>query len=178
MSLTEEITEDKIREMFELFDADGGGTIDVPELTNALVNLGISDTKEEIDRLVQEIDTDGSGEIDFDEFRDVMVKLLSQRDTPAEMYKAFDYFSGGKDRITLSDLQKVSYDIAIVGSEGAPTNNYLQEMLLLADRDKDGVVTFQDFKAMMEAAIASEKSELDDPKKILAAANAADGVEY
>jgi centrin-1 len=174
--MTEEITDDKIKEMFELFDADGGGTIDVPELTAALVNLGISDTKEEIDKLVQQIDTDGSGEIEYEEFREVMVQLLSQRDSVAEIYKAFDFFSGGKDRITLSDLRKVSLDIDIGGP--APTELYLQEMLVLADTDRDGVVTFHDFKAMMEQAIATEKSELNDPKKILMAANAADGVQY
>ena len=175
MGSTEEIGEDKIREMFELFDADGGGTIDVPELTAALVNLGISDTSAEIDKLVEQIDADGSGEIDFDEFRDVMVQLLSQRDSSAEIYKAFDFFSQGKDRINLNDLRKVSLDVD--DGDSRPTEIYLQEMLIMADTDKDGVVTFQDFKAMMEAAIATERSELDNPKKILAAANAADGAQ-
>ena len=59
----EQLNESKIKEMFDLFDADGGGSIDVGELTHALVNLGISDTKDEIDRLVAQIDADGSGEI-------------------------------------------------------------------------------------------------------------------
>ena len=105
------VDETLIKEMFDLFDADGGGSIDVEELTHALINLGISDTKDEIDRLVAQIDADGSGEIEYHEFLEVMNSLLSQRDSATEIHRAFSYFSEGKERITLADLRKLSIEI-------------------------------------------------------------------
>lgn len=166
------IDDEKIKEMFDMFDADGGGSIDCAELTAAFVSLGISDTKEEIDRLVAQIDTDGSGEIEYDEFREVINQLLNQRDSVAEMYKAFTYFSDGKERITLNDLRRVSIDLNDVRSEA-----FLQEMFVIGDHDHDGVVTFHDFRTMMERAIQNERAGLRDPRKVIQAANEVDGVQ-
>ena len=162
----------KIKEMFDLFDADGGGSIDVAELTQALVTLGISDTKDEIDRLVAQIDADGSGEIEFEEFVEVMHKLQEQRDSEAEMHRAFLYFSNGHDRITLSDIRRVSIDIP-----DEQTEQYLAEMLTVADRDNDGVVTFQDFRNMMVQCLRYEQQDMANPRKIIAEANIRDGVQ-
>lgn len=165
------IPTEHVKELFNMFDADGGGTIDTDELTQAFVALGISDTKEEIERLVREIDTDGSGEIEFEEFQEMIDQLLGQRDSVEEMMKAFTYFADGKERITLNDIRKVCIDIGDMRAE-----QFLQEMFIIGDTDKDGVISFQDFKALMEAAIASERAGITDPKEILAEANEADGV--
>lgn len=165
------ITENKIRDMFDMFDADGGGTIDCDELTAAFVSLGISDTKEEIDQLVEQIDTDGSGVIEYEEFREVIVQLLSQRDSVSEIHKAFTYFAEGKERITLNDLRKISIDIPDIRTE-----QFLEEMFAVGDVDCDSVITFQDFRTIMENAIAHERSGLTDPKKVLDEANESDGL--
>lgn len=160
-----------VKELFDMFDADGGGTIDTEELTNAFVSLGISDTKEEVAALVREIDTDGSGEIEFDEFSQVIDTLLSQRDSIGEMQKAFMYIADGKERITLNDLRQVSIDLNDVRKE-----QFLHEMFLIGDVDKDGVISFQDFRMLMERAIATEKEGITGPKMVLDAANERDGV--
>jgi Ca2+-binding EF-hand superfamily protein len=169
--MTETIDEEKIKEMFDLFDADGGGSIDVAELTHALVNLGISDTQAEIDALVAQIDADGSGEIEFDEFVEVMQQLMAARDSATEMYKAFKYFSDGKERITLGDLRKTCIDI-----DDEQTEVALAEMMVVADGDKDGVVTFADFQHMMNECLANERAGILDGRKITMAANERDGV--
>jgi len=92
-----------------------------------------------------------------------MEKLQEQRDSEAEMHKAFLYFSNGHDRINLADLRKVSLDIP-----DEQTEQTLHEMLTVADRDGDGVVTFQDFRNMMVQCINHEASDLDNPAKIIA----------
>lgn len=167
----EQIDEAKIKDMFDMFDADGGGTIDVDELTQAFISLGISDTKEEIDELVRQIDTDRSGEIEYEEFRAVIATLQAQRDSVQEMHKAFTYFSGGKERITLSDLRKVMGEVG-----DHRTDQFLQEMFVIGDIDRDGVLTFQDFKNMMEKAIANEKQGVTSAKVVFDTANQRDGV--
>ena len=59
--LTEE-QKQEIREAFDLFDADGSGTIDAKELKVAMRALGFEPKKEEIRRMIADIDKDGSGE--------------------------------------------------------------------------------------------------------------------
>ncbi|CAH1790050.1 unnamed protein product [Owenia fusiformis] len=60
------------REVFDLFDSNGGGTIDADELDKTLRSVGIELTREEIVQVLTSIDADGNGEIDFDEFLALM----------------------------------------------------------------------------------------------------------
>jgi Ca2+-binding EF-hand superfamily protein len=65
--LTEE-QKGEIREAFDLFDADGGGTIDTAELKVAIRALGMEPTDEEVAKMIADVDVDASGTIDFEEF--------------------------------------------------------------------------------------------------------------
>ncbi|XP_022102020.1 uncharacterized protein LOC110985355 [Acanthaster planci] len=60
------------KEAFDLFDRNGGGTIDADELSEALNSVDIHLSSDEIKEVLQAIDKDGSGEIDFDEFLNIM----------------------------------------------------------------------------------------------------------
>ena len=60
------------REVFTLFDINGGGTIDASELDQALRSVEISLTEAELKDVLSVIDEDGNGEIDFDEFLNLM----------------------------------------------------------------------------------------------------------
>ena len=65
--------------MFEQFDSDGGGSIDVDELRMAMKSLGQNLTKAEAEALMLELDTGGDGTIEFAEFVDfIKPKILSQ----------------------------------------------------------------------------------------------------
>ena len=71
------------REVFDLFDLNGGGTIDAEELEKALNSVDIMLTQAEIIDVLTVIDDDGNGEIDFDEFLNLMTsteKFLEDRD--------------------------------------------------------------------------------------------------
>jgi hypothetical protein len=54
------------REMFNLVDADGGGSIGREEVLDLMGMVGYQCTEEEVDDMISEIDTDGNMEIDFD----------------------------------------------------------------------------------------------------------------
>jgi len=60
------------REVFDLFDSNGGGTIDAQELDEALKSADIHLTKDEISDVLNSMDKDGNGEIDFEEFLTLM----------------------------------------------------------------------------------------------------------
>ena len=70
-------------EVFNLFDMNGGGSIDSDELEKAFHSVDIKLTQEEIRDILVVIDEDGNGEIDFEEFLHLMTsteKFLASRD--------------------------------------------------------------------------------------------------
>ena len=63
------LTEDEvleIREAFDLFDTDHSGEIDVGELKQALMNLGIDTKNQTLQNMLADIDKNGNANIDFD----------------------------------------------------------------------------------------------------------------
>lgn len=68
----------KMEAIFQRYDADGSGTVDVGELRKILEEVGQSLSDEEMQTMMEEIDTDGSGEIDFEEFMDAVTNHSSR----------------------------------------------------------------------------------------------------
>merc|ERR1712131_455032 len=60
------------REAFELFDKNGGGTIDASELQRTLADVDIHIDSAGLLEVMLTLDGDGNGEVDFDEFLKVM----------------------------------------------------------------------------------------------------------
>ncbi|XP_076821552.1 uncharacterized protein LOC143468310 [Clavelina lepadiformis] len=60
------------KEAFDLFDNDGGGTIDEHELKETLQSVGIEIEESEIHDIMSRVDKDGDGAIDFDDFLNLM----------------------------------------------------------------------------------------------------------
>merc|ERR1712178_269846 len=60
------------REVFDLFDGNGGGTIDADELDETLRSVNICLEPHQIAEVMLSIDHDGNGEIDFEEFLHLM----------------------------------------------------------------------------------------------------------
>ena len=67
------VSEEEIKEAFDLFDADGNGTIDAKELKVAMRALGFNASKEDIRNLIKQVDADGSGVIEYPEFLNLML---------------------------------------------------------------------------------------------------------
>ena len=55
------------RQVFDMVDKDGGGSIDAEELYNSMKDLEANLKLEEIKEILGELDRDGNGEIDFAE---------------------------------------------------------------------------------------------------------------
>ena len=65
-------------EAFKMFDKDGGGSISVEELGQALRALGQDASEEELSRILAVVDADGSGQIEFEEFLQLINKELAK----------------------------------------------------------------------------------------------------
>jgi len=75
------------REAFELFDKNGGGTIDASELQRTLADVDIHIDSAGLLEVMLTLDGDGNGEVDFDEFLKIMtdtemfIEVLVEKNT-------------------------------------------------------------------------------------------------
>uniref|UniRef100_A0A7S1M9S8 Cyclic nucleotide-binding domain-containing protein n=1 Tax=Neobodo designis TaxID=312471 RepID=A0A7S1M9S8_NEODS len=74
-----------IRRIFNRFDADGSGTIDVDELKDVMTSLGVEMDDHHLRELVEQVTSSGEQELGFDEFVS-LITLWKE----ASQYKLFD----------------------------------------------------------------------------------------
>merc|ERR1711865_92423 len=143
------------KEVFDLFDSDGGGSIGEDELLSVFNALGVPKTLQEVQAVVQEVDDDGSGEIEFDEFVKIMEgdkKQLTEDELKSEFMNMTtmtlpDEGSGKPEVITIMNMRAIA---DLLGEE--KTDEELQEMLDELDVDKEGCVGWREFKTMVRKA--------------------------
>mmetsp|Transcript_10234 Transcript_10234/g.38019 ORF Transcript_10234/g.38019 Transcript_10234/m.38019 type:complete len:167 (-) Transcript_10234:111-611(-) len=135
----------EIREAFDLFDVEGKGKIDAKELKVAMRALGFEPKKEDIKRMISKIDKDGVGKIDFQSFLELTQSKLQEKDSRAEIMKAFRLFDDDDTgRITLANLKRVAKELG-----ENMTDDELQEMIDEADKNGDGAVDEEEFANIM-----------------------------
>ncbi|NXH49024.1 CETN2 protein, partial [Dicaeum eximium] len=136
----------EIREAFELFDTDGSGSIHVKELKVAMRALGFEPNKEEIKKIISDMDKEGTGKICFSDFLAGMSQKMAEKDSKAELLKAFKLFDDDETgKISLQNLKRVAKKLG-----ESFTDEELQEMIDEADRDGDGEVSEQEFLRIMK----------------------------
>ncbi|EGZ26312.1 hypothetical protein PHYSODRAFT_555885 [Phytophthora sojae] len=146
-------TESEIAELknqFMAIDTDGNGVITVSELAEALRDTGLGMIEEEVLELVKGIDIDGDGLVDYPEFLAATMKrnLANQEE---HLINAFNYFdTTNTGQITKADL------VQFMGSE-----EQAQEVINDVDANGDGVISFEEFVAMMNRKGYGDDSEMD-----------------
>lgn len=161
-TLTEEEIKD-LRTAFDLLDRDQDGHVTPEELQFMLRNLGIHVRDELIDDLLREASRTGSGLIDETEFLQWVARIQALKDdsqtsssssssnNPAQsadddltqdLVAAFRVFDrDGNGYITRDELKSA---MDMIGEN--VTEYQLNEMLELADADKDGRINYEDFQ--------------------------------
>jgi len=103
-SFTEEEL-DAFQMLFNDFDLDNSGAIDLDELNHALARMGRSVPRTTVRQLLRDVDLDGSGTVNFDEFLFVVAKIRSQSQSSSQRIQ-----NGGsapavdRDTLTLKEL--------------------------------------------------------------------------
>lgn len=146
----------RLRRVFDLFDRDGDGVITQAELSGALGRLGLAlgASAGTLDSVVAAYITPGMPGLRFLDFEALHDELHGgggegpeEEDEEKEMREAFAVFDeNGDGYISAAELQ------AVLGRMGMPEAGSMarvQDMIAAHDRDSDGRVDFQEFKAMM-----------------------------
>ena len=148
--MVENLTEQRIeefREVFGLFDKDGGGTISNSELGTVMRTLGQNPSETEIEAMIREVDVDGNGEIDFEEFCRLMVRQMEQNQPAEELVEVFKIFDkDGNGQIDWYDLGVAFKEIGERVSD-----EDLKAMIDEHDIDKDKALNFNEFIKMLLA---------------------------
>ncbi|KAL9444474.1 hypothetical protein AB3S75_017629 [Citrus x aurantiifolia] len=142
---TEEIQ--KLKEKFTEMDTDNSGTLTYDELKAGLAKLGSMLTEFDVKQYMQAADIDGNGTIDYIEFiTATMQRHKLQRFE--NLYKAFQYFDKDNNGyITVDELGKAFKDYGMGDDATIAT---IKEIMSEVDRDKDGRISYDEFRSMMK----------------------------
>lgn len=144
--LLEEDETARLRQAFELFDHNCDGLITAQELGAVMLTLGYEESSVEVERMVTEANTSGKDNVDFSEF---LAVLVQQPDAPIEtiqaeievLFKVFDKY--GRGYITATDLRHVMSSL-----NESVTDRELDSMMIAADKDGDGLISYEEFVAL------------------------------
>lgn len=125
--------------IFEAFDRDESGTIDVQEMGGALAALGVRTTPEAVAAVLEQHDTDGSQDLDLPEFRKFVRDLVSK--TFEQATRDFAMAGGGEDRDD-EQIQEIDGQLEYLESEyrdavAAGEDEYAEELAADLDRLTD-----------------------------------------
>ena len=154
-----------VREVFALFDRDGGGTISWKELRAAFKSMGQDYTKQQVKDLVREIDEDGNGEIDIDEFCVLMAPSLvalaeDEAATPGltieqqkQIQAAFEHYdTDGSGEV---DERELCAAMKELGTNISADD--CKAMILAVDEDGSGTIDINEFTVMMAPLILADE---------------------
>lgn len=115
------------------------------ELKAAMVSLGFDSKNGAIFQMITDLDSDGNGSLDFNEFLGLMTTKISDRNTKTQYQKVFNMYDDGKNGyLTVDNLARVANELGETVSA-----EELGELIRRADTDKDGVVSEEEFYAIM-----------------------------
>ncbi len=135
----------EIREIFNVFDNNGSGSISTKEVGNLYRALGFTPTEVELNQIIFELDTDKSGAVEFNEFLEMFSKYDIKPFTEKQLIEAFRLFD--KDRNGLMSLDELMNIFQIAGS---PISNNEAEMIIKHfDFDNNGSVNYNEFAALV-----------------------------
>ena len=144
---------------FKKFDADGDGSIDRQELTQALNGSSIKFTQQEINVIFNAADVDKDGAVDYEEFiglmcpsaSDIVSKFRNQYKSIEEVRAAFKRFDSNGD----GAISKDELAAAMKSSGQSYSSIEVDAIFNLGDVDGDGEITMDEFVTLMSPS-ASE----------------------
>lgn len=176
--LTERVSEVSLENAFHKFDINGDGVISRDEFRKGIIALRCNLDTEQIDRLMQLGDKDNSGELDVHEFHRRFFedgqKIDQKRRAARMMQLAIQRNHGGLhglfdawDTTGRQNLDLQEFRRGIMSIDGF-TDDMVATIFKLADKDKDGFVSWTEFEMVFTLPLSEAKQLLKKVAKTVA----------
>ena len=142
------------KEIFDLFDINGIGSLSPNDLRNALEMFGYHPKRNIVYQIISDLDSDESGGISFHEFLKIMTDQTRPCDDDTEddyerIFTMFDVEENGY--ITREDIEKVAMD-----SNENLADDELNAIMEKLDPGNTGKIDFKTFYKNMQEAISKK----------------------
>lgn len=136
---------DGIKELFQMMDTDKNGHLNFQELKDGMYMIGQPLPDHDVQILLDAADYDGNGTLSCEEFVTLAVHLkkISNEELLREAFLYFD--KDGSGYIEFEELQEALLDDHF----GTANEQVIHDIIYDADIDKDGRISYDEFKAMM-----------------------------
>merc|ERR1712032_88794 len=149
-------------EVFIFFDQDNNGYIELDELFNVFGNLGVEVTKEELKEKIDEVDIERNGKVSFSEFVALMRETITDIHDEKRLKEAFTIFdSDGDGEIDIDLCMRTRKDFETLENGELDKMmkklgqeleiDQIKEMIKTADLDRDGKISWDEFKKFMQS---------------------------
>jgi len=158
-NLSENLSPEKkqdLREVFEMFDADGSGFVESKELKDILSLLGEEISEIEADGLIASIDEDGDGRMNFNEFCAFM--SLHQQEAPGQnidemvdaLFSVFD--KDGSGQVSAVEFREIMKELCRDKLSEEDLDMVIEDI----DKDDDGEIDLKEFEDMLKYYLKQE----------------------
>ncbi|KAF8767695.1 uncharacterized protein LOC129966364 [Argiope bruennichi] len=130
-----------IQDAFSILDREGKGTISERDIKITLRALGMEATPKKIKKLIGKITSKNADEISREDYEKMMLHVINDIDSDEHMEQSFKIFNtDGSGTISIGQLKRIANTLEL-----DLTNEEMQEMIYVADADRDGIVTKEEF---------------------------------
>jgi len=136
----------ELKETFKMFDLNNDGIITKEELGIVMKRLGRETNDRDLETMIRDVDTNGNGVVELDEFINMMKAQTRTMTSDEAVRQAFQVFDKNGDNF----INKDEIRMAMNNLGENVTEAELNEMLQCMDLNKDGRVSFEEFKKMFE----------------------------
>ena len=139
---------EEIKEIFNLFDADGSGHISHNEMATVMRAMGLTPSKAQLKEIIKQIDTNNDGSIQWNEFLAMMQEKLEAekgRNKQDELMKAFRVFDKNGDGFI--SVKELKHRLTTLGDKMKPEE--VDQLLQDADIDNQGRINYAEFASML-----------------------------
>lgn len=137
-----------LKAMFNMMDTNKSGVLTFEEFKAGLRKLGSHLAEQEIRQLMDTADVDKKGTLDYGKFAALTLQLQKLNSDEC-LQKAFSYFDrDGNGFIDMDELKRALRD-----DLGPNDQNLILDIMNEVDTDKDGQISYEEFRKMMQAGI-------------------------
>ena len=140
--------EKDIKEIFDYFDQDGDGRINLDDIDNICQVVGVNFNRKEIENLFNHINPSLNESIDYNSYKQLMAKKVFKEMTQEDLKNAFKVFDkNGTGRINTTEFHQIMTHVAL--ENDILTKKEIDGFIKMADPRNEGFFDYNQFMRVL-----------------------------